>query len=152
MNCGPAFLGVLSFWKMNPDVAVKLMRWRESGYRERVQSAGERAGRAILCSGLGSLALQELFEGVFFEKPISGQFSVLHQTEVGVFLQQAIPFSQLLIGQFLYLDITTDLLNLISQLIHLINSGSGNLVKKYQRQTDACELCLQRTEPQTLQR
>lgn len=148
MNCGPVFLCECSLFEPESRCRRETLKWREGRTREQ----DERAGRAILCSGLGSLALQELFEGVFFEKPISGQFSVLHQTEVGVFLQQAIPFSQLLIGQFLYLDITTDLLNLISQLIHLINSGSGNLVKKYQRQTDACELYLQRTEPQTLQR
>lgn len=100
---------------------------------------------------MGGLALKELFEGVLFEFPETGQFSVLHHTEVGIFFQQAIPLCQLFIAQFLYLDITTNLFNLISQLIHLVNSGSSNLVKKYQRQTDASELYLQGVEPQILQ-
>ena len=104
-----------------------------------------------LCSGLRGLTLKELFEGVLFEFPETGQFSVLHHTEVGIFFQQAIPLRKLLIAQFLYLDITADFSRLISQLIHLVNSGSGNLVKKNQRQSDAGELYLQGVEPQILQ-
>ena len=63
---------------------------------------------------------------------VTGKFPILDKSEIGIFIQQSVPFRQLFIAQLLQLEIVADLLHLILETGHLIDIWSNDLMKKDQ--------------------